>query len=119
MTPITAEHKVYAIKARIRKVALEINPDVVGSYYGYYFLSMLLDIDGLVNIGGHRLPMADKEKVYDAFLEAYARVPDARRLAKDAIPGDKIMKRYRQEHAEMVAANRWAINKMAAASGLA
>lgn len=117
-TPVTAENKVWAIKNRVRKIAIEMRPDLVGTLSGDAFIGQLL---GLKEFAHYRvdLTMAEKETVFKIFLDACAFVPDIKRLAKDAVPAPAIMKRLRQEHAEMVAANRRAINRIAAVSGLA
>lgn len=118
MTPITAEHKVAAIKACVRKTAIQMDPELCGSFSGEALIGQLL---GLQEFEHCRidLTLVQAERVFKLFLDACAFVPDIRRLEKGVIPdGAAIMQRIRQEHAERELANKRAVNMMASASGL-
>lgn len=118
MTPITADHKVAAIKACVRKTAIQMDPSLCGSFAGDALIGQLL---GMREYEHYRvdLTLAQAERVFKLFLDATAFVPDIRRLEKGVIPdGAAIMRRIRQEHAERELANKRAVNMMASASGL-
>lgn len=118
-TPITAEHKVVAIKNCVRKTAIQMDPGLCGSFAGDALIGQLL---GMREFEHYRvdLTLAQTERVFKLFLDACAFVPDIRRLEKGVIPdGRAIMARIRKEHAEREKANKRAVNMMANASGLA
>lgn len=118
-TPITAEHKVIAIKNRVRKITIEMDPALCGSFAGDALIGQFL---GMREYEHYRvdLTLTQAERVFKLFLDACAFVPDIHRLEKGVVPdGTAIMRRIRQEHAERDQANKRAVNMMASASGMA